>query len=109
MRMSATAGVRTRPVGLVPLIPDPVPVFRDRLDVGIRVLLEMFPGLTLKAPALHDVEQMRNDAAGQKRVAVVVEIDSPRIARSPGENLELFLRRMVAPDARVDARALVVF
>ncbi|MEI9895161.1 MAG: hypothetical protein WDN28_15050 [Chthoniobacter sp.] len=56
-------------------------------------------------PALDHVPEMRDDAALGNAVAVLIEIDAPRVARALGEELELMLDRMIAPHARVDARA----
>ena len=42
-----------------------------------------------------------------KRLAAVVEVDAPGVARAVGEDLELVPRGMIAPDAGVDRRALV--
>src|SRR5262249_35439770 len=63
--------------------------------------------LPLVATALADVEQVRNDAAGQEGIAVIVEVNAPRVAGAVGEDLEFLLDRMIAPDAGVDRRALL--
>ena len=85
-----------------------VPVVGDRLDVVVRVRVEVRAGLPLVAAALNDVVQVRDDAGRAERLAVVVEVDAPRVARALGEDFELVPRRMIAPDAGVERHALVV-
>ena len=46
--------------------------------------------------------------ASMKNSPFVVEVEPPRVARAVGEDLEDVLRRMVAPDAGVDRRAVLV-
>ena len=41
-------------------------------------------------------------------LAVVVEVEPPRVAGAVGEDFEHVPRRMIAPDAGVDRGALVV-
>src|SRR5439155_16118244 len=105
----STAGrIGAGAVGLVPLVADPVAVTSNGLNVRVSVRLEMLSRLPLEASSLDDVEQVRDDAAGQEGVAVVVKVDTPRVARAPGEDLELLLDRMIAPDAGVDRSALLL-
>ena len=68
----------------------------------------MLARLPLVAAALNHLVQVRDDAGGEERLAEVVEIDAPGVARAVGEDLEHMPRRMVAPDAGVDRRALGV-
>ena len=100
-RRSAVAGVR-------PLPSDPVHVIGDGLDVVVGVRVEVLARLPLVARALDDVVQVLDDARGRERMAVVVEVEAPRIAGAFGEHLEDVLRRMVAPDAAVQLLALGV-
>src|SRR6187431_552783 len=83
-------------------------MIRNRLDIVVGVRVEMLPGLPLVASALNHVEKMRDYAGLGEELAIRIEIDAPRIAGALGENLELILRGMIAPIARVDLRALRV-
>src|SRR5215831_18527987 len=85
--MAAAGGVGASAVGLVPLVADPVAVTGDGLDVGVSVWLVVVPRLPLVATTLADVEQVRDDAAGQEGIAVIVEVDAPRVAGPVGEDL----------------------
>ncbi len=58
---------------------------RERLDVVEEEFVEVLPALPVVVRALDDVEEMRDDAGGSERLAVVVEIDAPRIAGAVGE------------------------
>jgi len=64
--------------------------------------------LSLVARPLDDVEEVRNDASGEEGLTSIVEVDSPGIAGAPREDLELPLRRVIAPDPGVDRHALLV-
>ena len=68
----------------------------------------MRPGLPLIAAALDDVPQMGNHAGGRNRLAPVVEVDAPGIARAFGKHFKHVPRGMIAPDARVERDALAV-
>ena len=68
----------------------------------------MRPGLPLVAAALDDVVEVRDDAGGDERLAVLVEVDAPGVARAVGEDLEVVPRRVIAPDAGVDRDAVGV-
>ena len=83
-----------------------MPMVGDRLNVVVRVRIEMLARLPLVPAALNDVIQVRNHAGRAKRLAVVVEIDAPRIARAFGEDFELVPRRMIPPDGRVERDAI---
>ena len=88
------------------VVADVVPMVGDRLNVGVGVRIEVLARLPLVSGALNHVIQVRNDARRAERLAVVVEIDAPRIARAFGEDFELVPRRVIPPDARVDRHAL---
>ena len=77
---AAVAAVRVRAV--------PVQVVGDGLDVVVGVRVEVRARLPLIAAALDDVEGVRNDAGLDEGLAVVVEVEAPRIARAVGEDLE---------------------
>ncbi len=72
------------------------------VDVGVHVRL----ALLVIGAALHDVEEMRDDTAGGKALAVVVEVKTPRIGKATSEHFEFLLGRMPAPDAGVDKGSL---
>src|SRR5437870_1884493 len=79
----------------------------DGLDVVVGVTIEVLAGLALVPPALDDVVQVRYDTGRGKRLAIVVEIDTPWIARAVGEHLELVSCGMIAPDTGIQRSALV--
>ena len=64
-------------------------VIGDRDDVAIGVRVEVLSALSLVPRALDDVIQVRNHAGRDECLAVVVEVDTPRIARAVGEHFEL--------------------
>ena len=97
---AAVAAVRRRP--------DVVPVVRDGLDVVERVRVEVRAALPAVPAALDHVPHVRDDARFDEEVAVRVVVQPPRVRRAVREHLERVPRRVVAPHARVDRRALVV-
>jgi hypothetical protein len=101
-RRSAIPGVRSLPA-------DPVHVIGDRLHVVVDVRIEMFSGLALVLRALDHVKEMLDDADGRKGVAVIVEVEPPRIAGAFREHFEHVLRRVKTPDPGVEALALRVW
>ena len=72
-------------------------------SVGIGILAAA--GLADVGAAGNDVEEMRNDAGGQKRLAMGVEVESPGIARAFSKNTELVGVRVIAPDGGVHLHA----
>ena len=78
----------------------------DRLDVVEGVRIEVLAGLPLVAGARNHVIQVRDDAGGRERVAVVVEVEAPRIAGALGEDLEGLPGRVIAPDRAVELLTL---
>ena len=91
---------------------DPAPrvvrVVSDRLDVVVGVGIEMLAGLALVAGAGQDVIKMRDHAGRVEELAARIVIQTPRIARAFGEDLEDMARRVKAPDTGVDLHALRV-
>src|SRR5690349_8839972 len=85
---------------------DIVPMVGNSLNVGVRVRIEVLACLPLIPGALNHVIQVRNDAGRTERLAVIVEINTPRIAGAFGKDLELVALRMKSPDARVKGHAL---
>src|SRR5207244_440014 len=65
----------------------------------------MLPALALVARALNHVPQVRDDARFNNALTVLIEIDTPGIARAFGENFELVFGRMVPPHRRIHALA----
>ncbi len=78
----------------------------DRLDVVIGVGIEVGPGLPFVPSPLDHLVQVGDHAGGLERLAVLVEVDAPGVARPVGKDLELMLRRMIAPDPGVDRKPL---
>ncbi len=76
-----------------------MPMIGDGVDVVVGVRVEVRAGLPLVSRTLDDVVQVRNHAGRAERLAVVVEIDAPRIAGSFGEDFELVPRGMISPNA----------
>ena len=83
-----------------------VTVVGDGLDIVVDGGVDVFAPLAVVDAAGDDVPEMRNHAGGDKHLAVVVEIETPRIAETVGDNFEAILRRMIAPDAAVDVLAV---
>ena len=85
-----------------------VKVVGDVVDVGVGVGVEMVAGLPQIAAALNDVEAVRDDTRLDKHLAVVVEVEAPRVAGAVGENFKDMLGRMITPDAGSDRCALAI-
>src|SRR4051812_25278521 len=66
----------------------------------------MFACLPLVTGALNYVIQVRNNACRAKRLTMVVEVDTPGIARPLGENFERVPCWVITPDAGVNRHAL---
>ena len=90
----------------VPRAAGPVPVTGDRLDVVKRIGIEVLSRLTLVPRSWNHVVEVRNHAGRLERMAQVVKVHAPRIARALGKDLEDVPHRMVSPDAGVDSRAV---
>ena len=60
----------------------------NRLDVVVGERIEVLAGLTLVAGAGQDMIQMRDHTGRIEELAVRVEVEAPRIARTLGEDLE---------------------
>jgi hypothetical protein len=79
---------------------------------GLQVLIDvvrMSPRLPLVVAALDDVPEVRDHARRRERLAVVVEVETPRVRKPVGEDLEALFGRMEPPDASVDFLALGVW
>ena len=85
-----------------------MPVVGDGLDVVVGVGIEVLARLPLVAAALDHVIKVRDDAGRDEHLAAGVEVDAPGVAGAVGEDLEDVPRRVIAPDAGVDRRALGV-
>ncbi len=55
-----------------------------------------------------DVPEMIDDAIGDEHLAMLIEVEAPGIRRAVRHHLELFLGRMITPDAAVDRNALLL-
>ena len=107
MGMAAAEVVAGFAVVVIPLVAGVVPVPGDRLDVVISMRVEVRSRLPLEPTALDDVIQMRNHAGGAERLAVLIEVDSPRVTATVGKDLELMPHRVIPPDPRVDRLPLL--
>ncbi len=67
----------------------------------------MRAALPVITPALHHVKEMRNDARLLDELAVLVEVEAPRIARALGEYFELMFGGMITPHRGIDPLALL--
>ena len=85
-----------------------VQVVGDGFDIVVGVRVEVLTRLPLIAGSRDDVVQVWNDARRDERVALFVEVQSPRVTGPFHEHFELVPLRMVSPDARVEWRSLVV-
>ncbi len=95
-------------VRLVPLIADPVTVLGDRLNVGVRVRVEVLARLPLIAAPGMTWYRCGMTQQVEKALPAIVEVDAPGITRAVCEDLELVPRRVIPPDAGVDRRAFFV-
>ena len=73
----------------------------------VAVGIEILPIHSLEMSAWDDVPEMGDDAVRDPHLTLVVEIEAPRIRRSPGEGLEHPTGRMITPDAAIDWRHAV--
>ena len=85
-----------------------VHVVGDGLDVVVNVPIKMPTTLPVVASALDHVPQVRDDAGGDEGLPAAVEIQPPRIARAPREDLEFFLGGMIPPHASIERHAVLV-
>ena len=106
--VAASGRARAAVGGMRPLLAHPVAVIGDGLDVVVGVRIEVLVRLPLVPSALDDVVQVLDDAGGREGVAVVVEVEPPRIARALGESFEDVPGRVIAPDPAVERRAVGV-
>src|SRR5436309_590305 len=56
----------------------------------------------------HHVPEMADDAVDEVTLAVLVEVESPRVRRAMTDRLDSLGPRMIAPDAAVDAWPFLV-
>src|SRR5690606_24208082 len=84
-----------------------VDVIPDVLEVVVDRVAKMEARLALVTRALDHVVEVRDDAGRHERLAVVVPVDAPRVARSPREDLEHAARRVIAPNAGVHAHTVL--
>src|SRR5436190_17872967 len=80
--MPTARRARPRIPGMRPLVARPMHMVSYRLNIVIDVGVEMRSRLALVARSLNHVEQVRNDARLDEALTVLVEINSPWIARS---------------------------
>src|SRR4051794_21041773 len=108
MGMPAALGVRATidrplifPAGIMQMV-------RNGLDVVVNKWIEMLSRLALVTATLNDVKQMRDDASLDDALAALIEINTPRIARSFPKDFEFAFGRMIPPDGSVDAGSVFV-
>src|SRR5690606_30442214 len=84
--------------------------------IVIGVLFNQFVQMRVEVLAIHplvtragnDVPRMPDDVVREEQLAVLVIVHSPRVRRSPGDNLEKLPNWVIAPDAAVDGSALTL-
>ena len=108
VRMPTACGRGPAVPGVRALLAHPVHVIGDRLHVVVDVWIEMFAGLALVSRALDHVKEMLDHADGREGVAVVVEVEPPRVAGAFREDFEHVFRRVKTPDPGVEALTLRV-
>ncbi len=84
-------------------------VISDCLDVVVGVWIEMVARLSFVPAALDDVIQVRNNASRQEGLAMIIEVDTPRITGAVREDFEDMSRWMIAPDAGIDRHAFGIW
>src|SRR5690348_11452573 len=94
--------------GVRPGVAEVVPVIGDRLDIVVSVRVEMRAGLPRIARTLDHMEEVRNHAGLDEKIALLAPVHAPWIARPLGKDLEFLLLRMEPPDARIDLHAILV-
>src|ERR1041384_5030453 len=77
----------------------PMPMIRDRLDRIVRVRKSRLAKRPLVSSPLSDMPQVGQNAAGDKELPVLIEVNSPWIGAAFAENLEQVFSRMISPDA----------
>src|SRR5207244_12593864 len=80
-------------------------VVADFLEKPIRIRMVLTVGpavLPNVRSAWNHVEGVRNDAGGQKRLTVAIEIQTPGVTGSLGKNIELLGGKAVTPNGRVE-------
>ena len=127
--MAATHGIAAPIGGVRPGRTGPVHMVGVRADVfidvgedalatalipvlGVALRLIAVVGVMLAAlpedpSSLDHVEEVRNDAHFGPEVAVLIEVDAPRIAAALGENLESVSHRMVTPHTGIDPLTII--
>ena len=79
-----------------------VNVIPNGLDVVVYVRVYVLLALFVVHASLHDMKKVRNDAAGRKTLAHVVEVESPWIGQALGEDFEFLGLGMKTPNPSVD-------
>ena len=87
-------------------IADIMSMVRDGFDVVISVRIEMSPTLPMISPTLNHMPQVRNHTGCNKRLSVIVEVNTPRVAGSVHKRFKDIASRMVPPDRSVQRKTL---
>ena len=91
-----------------PVSSGPVKVVSAGLEQAVEVGIVVLAEHPLVMRAGDDMEQMRDHAVGDERLAMVVKIQAPGVGGSMGHGLEDLPGGVIAPDAAVDRHASVV-
>jgi len=84
-----------------------MPVIGDGLDIIIDVRIDVAAALAMVDPAGDHMPEMRDDARRDEELAVVIEIEAPRIAKAVRDDFKAILRGMIPPNAAVDVLTIL--
>src|SRR5690606_22146554 len=104
--MPAPGRSRSEIASVGTVVPHPMDVVSDRFDVIKSIRIEMFSGLSLVSGTLDHMVKMGYYAGCNKGVTVLIEVDTPWIARSTGKNLKYFFGRMIPPYPGIERNAV---
>ncbi len=83
-----------------------MPMIGDGLDVIEDVRIDVAAALTVIDAAGDDMPEMRDHAGGDEDLAVVIEVDSPRIAKAVRDDFKAILRGMITPNPTINVLAI---
>ena len=85
-----------------------MPMIGDGLDVIEDVRIDVAAALTVIDAAGDDMREMRDHAGGYEDLAVVIEVDPPRIAEAVPDDFKAILRGMIPPNTTINVVTLKV-